>query len=117
MADVSDDTLKDALRQRRKHIETNLECVVRPRLQTVAAHSFILPSNGMCICSNLTMKACRKLLEGDLGLPEKSLADRKEFIQRYVDKVSGSCQKILHVFGISQLACIAQWQISITIAL
>ena len=33
------------------------------------------------------MKACRKLLEEDLGLPEKSLADRKEFIQRFVDKV------------------------------
>ena len=33
------------------------------------------------------MKACRKLLEEDLGLPEKSLADRKEFIQKYVDKV------------------------------
>ncbi|KAL3139488.1 hypothetical protein ABBQ38_003812 [Trebouxia sp. C0009 RCD-2024] len=41
----------------------------------------------MCVCSNLTMKACRKLLEEDLGLPEKSLADRKEFIQRYVDKI------------------------------
>lgn len=38
-------------------------------------------------CSNLTMKACRKLLEEDLCLPERSLADRKEFIQRYVDKV------------------------------
>jgi len=33
------------------------------------------------------MKACRKLLEEDLGLPVKSLADRKEFIQKYVDKV------------------------------
>jgi len=38
-------------------------------------------------CSNLTMKACRKLLEEDLGLPAKSLADRKDFIQKYVDKV------------------------------
>ena len=37
-------------------------------------------------CSTLTMKACRKLLEGDLGLPERSLADRKAFIQQYVDK-------------------------------
>ena len=33
------------------------------------------------------MKACRKLLEEDLGLPEKSLAPRKDFIQKYVDKV------------------------------
>lgn len=33
------------------------------------------------------MKACRKLLEEDLGLPAKSLADRKDFVQKYVDKV------------------------------
>ena len=42
MAKTSDDTLKDALRQRRKHIETNLECVMRfwhpsNRLQAVMA--------------------------------------------------------------------------------
>ena len=29
MANLSDDALKDALEQRRKHIETNLECVLR----------------------------------------------------------------------------------------
>ena len=34
------------------------------------------------------MKACRKMLEEDLGLPEKSLALHKEVIQRFVDKVS-----------------------------
>lgn len=39
------------------------------------------------------MKACRKLLEEDLGLPEKSLADRKEFIQKYVDKVTDGHQQ------------------------
>lgn len=39
------------------------------------------------------MKVCRKLLEEDLGLPEKSLADRKEFIQRYVDKVVSDHQQ------------------------
>lgn len=39
-------------------------------------------------CSTLTMKACRKLLEEDMGLPEKSLAAHKEWIQRYVDKVN-----------------------------
>ncbi|KAL0040660.1 hypothetical protein WJX79_000885 [Trebouxia sp. C0005] len=58
---VSDEALKDALKQRRKYIETNLD--------------------------NLTMKTCRKLLEEDLGLPAKSLAGRKEFIQKYVDKI------------------------------
>ena len=49
------------------------------------------------------MRACRKLLEEDLGLPEKSLADRKEFIQRYVDKVTGSEQNRLHVLCIGML--------------
>ena len=42
------------------------------------------------------MKACRKLLEEDLGLPEKSLADRKEFIQKYVDKVTDGANNMMH---------------------
>ena len=49
MANVSDDTLKDALRQRRKHIESNLECVLRcwylsNRQQAVPALPFHLTS-------------------------------------------------------------------------
>lgn len=58
---VTNDVLKDALRKRRKYIESNLD--------------------------NLTMKACRKLLEEDLGMPDKALADRKAFIQKYIDKI------------------------------
>lgn len=46
------------------------------------------------------MKACRKLLEEDLGLPEKSLADQKEFIQLYVDKASTILQQAVWPFKI-----------------
>lgn len=90
MATVSDDALKNALEQRRKHIETNLECVLAPAWSiSDSDRTFVLSDRPVNVgfCSNLTMKACRKLLEEDLGLPEKSLAGRKEFIQRYVDKV------------------------------
>ena len=51
------------------------------------------------------MKACRKLLEEDLGLPEKSLADRKDFIQKYVDKVTGAHQH--HVCDILSMLLLA----------
>ena len=44
------------------------------------------------------MKACRKFLEQDLGLPEKSLADRKELIRLYVDKASSVLQQVVWLF-------------------
>ena len=89
MTDVADDALKDALRQRRKYIETNLECVPQatPHFAKSKMLVCIVGCITLCLRSTLTMKACRKLLEEDLGLPEKSLAAHKDFIQQYVDKV------------------------------
>ena len=61
-------------------------------MQLVALQALIVTArrvcNCECWCSNLTMKACRKLLEEDHGLPDRALTDRKELIQNYVDKVS-----------------------------
>lgn len=93
---VSDDALRESLRNRRKYIQQNLECVtsiLRKFLifTPMFAHIHVTICyrlKPVCECSNLTMKACRKLLEEDLGLPEKSLANRKEFIQKYIDKVN-----------------------------
>ena len=51
------------------------------------------------------MKSCRKLLEEDLGLPEKSLADRKEFIQKYVDKVNMTINILCVYWYPLQTAC------------
>ncbi len=91
MADnISDEALKAALKQRRKYIEANLECAFSSLVcVTVLPMQPLVPLclNECVNCSNLTMKACRKLLEEDLGLPEKSLAQRKDFIKKYVDKV------------------------------
>lgn len=93
---VSDDALRESLRNRRKYIQQNLECVtsiLRKLLIYTPMFAYIHVTicyrlKPVCECSNLTMKACRKLLEEDLGLPEKSLANRKEFIQKYIDKVT-----------------------------
>lgn len=44
--------------------------------------------SGGCFCRTLSLKQCRKLLEEDLGLPEKGLNAFKELVQELVEKVT-----------------------------